>query len=312
MKTPLRFSRFVLLISILGLLIGCGKDDTATEGDPPTLTVTAVVVNGPSLTNNGEVVATDTIDFLIDVDAPAGFNSILIGGSGHSVITTSDAGVADGATLVEDATYRVLTSADDGEANASYVFVAIDELGQQSDSVRFSFEIGSIVNSYTNIMLGGFENTTTNGFLNTIENEVYALTSAILNSNNVDLLFYHQTTPGYTIAALDDSDADAAIQAQTINGDLDDFPIRNQTRFKTFSSNPDFNEVRSVTDLENAHSGNTSSSGLSSVSGLSAGNVFGFQLTTSRGEKIGLIRVNQTAGTIGSNRAIQLDIKIQP
>ena len=67
----------------------------------PSLTVSATVLNGPGVDNNGEVIATDTVDFIISVTAPAGFNSVLIGGSGNSVKTQNDA-------VIDELNYKFL------------------------------------------------------------------------------------------------------------------------------------------------------------------------------------------------------------
>lgn len=309
MRKILPLGGLIVINIILSLLTSCGKDETITEGAPPTLSVSATIVNGAALNDNGTVVATDTIDFFIDVNAPAGFNSILIGGSGHSEITSGE--VPSDSAVINDINFRVTTVKDDGEATATYIFVAVDDLGQTSDSVTFSFSVSPIVDSFSNLTLGGFQNTTTNGFLNAIENIVYSLNTAVLNSDKVDLLFYHATTPGYSIAAADDSNADATLQSQTVTGDLDDFSVQNQTRFKSFSGNPGFDAIRSVEDLENAFASN-GTSGLSQITGLTGGRVFGFQLATSRGDRLGIVRINGTAGTNATSRAINLDYKIEP
>ena len=133
--------------------------------------------------------------------------------------------------------------------------------------------------------------------MDAIENVVFSFTNAILNTEKVDLLFYHQNTPGYTIAAIDNLEADIAIEAQTSNGDLNNFSTQNQTRFKTYSGNPNFDGIRSVTELENAYSGATSSTGLSRVTNLTTNDIFGVQLASSRGGRIGIIRVIETLGT---------------
>ena len=303
-------STCVLLISTIffGLLLGCSKEDSVLAGEAPTLTVSAVIVNGDGLSNNGSVIATDTIDFSINVTAPAGFNSVLIGGADNFVIPK----IQDGATLVDNINYRVFTTNDDGGAEPTFIFVAEDDLGQQSDSVRFSFSITSIIDSYQDIILGGFENPTNGSFYASIENNVHTLSNALFNAEKIDFLSYHTSTLGYVIASVDDSGADATLESQVVGGDLDDFSTRNTTRFRTYSTSPNFNSIRTTLELENAYSGNTQSTSLSNVAGLSNNDIIGFALPNSRGARIGLLRVNQTAGTTGSDRTIRFDVKIQP
>lgn len=310
MKSISLLHPFVALSLSLLFLAGCKKDDSTLQGDPPTLTVSATVLNGSSLSDNGTVAATDTVDFSIDVLAPAGFNSILIGGSGNSVLDKSDAGAADLAMQVDDVPFRVLTKSTDGGAPASFIFVARDEIDQQSDTVRFSFNIISIADLHLNITLGGFENISFGSFYNAIQNSVSTLLSATSNSSEIDFLSYHTNATGHVIASPDDSDADIVLVSQT-SGDLDDFSVRNSTRFRMFTNDPDFGAVRTIPDLENAYSSNVQSSGLRSVSNLSNNDIIGFQTTTSRGARVGLIQIIETAGTAGNNRFIRVNVKIE-
>ncbi|MEQ9405346.1 MAG: hypothetical protein RIM99_17285 [Cyclobacteriaceae bacterium] len=132
---------FFSFLAILLLSVSCKKDSTVLSGEPPVLQVSAIIVNGPILSNNGQVTATDTVDFLIDVNASVGFNSVLIGGSGNTIITKDGAGIIDGTLIVEDLRYRVYTKTEDEDASATFIFVAVDQSGKESDSVRFSFTI---------------------------------------------------------------------------------------------------------------------------------------------------------------------------
>jgi len=311
----MKISKFLLthLALALGLVLftSCKKDESLPGGDPPTLTVSATVLSGGSLSDNGTVTATDTVDFSIDVTAPAGFNSVLIGGSGNSILDQGDAGAADLATQVDGIPFRVLTTASDGGGLAKYSFVAVDEIGQRSDTVQFSFGITSTVDFYQNVTLGGFENNSVGGFYDAIENSISNLITAPSNSSKIDLLFYHTNTSGYVIASVDDTDADMTLEAQTTS-DLDNFPTRNSTRFRTFITAPNFDAVRTIPDLQNAYSSNVQVSGLSDVTNLVSSTIIGFQIATERGARVGLIQVLETAGTTGSNRSLRFNVKIEP
>lgn len=121
--------------------MNCGKEELSLNGEVPSLSATARVLNGDLLSNGGEVNTGDTVDFFIDVIAPVGFNTLLIGGSANTFVTKNDLGVADGSTEVSDIFYRVLTTDSDDGALASFLFVAVDEIGQESDTLQFSFDI---------------------------------------------------------------------------------------------------------------------------------------------------------------------------
>ncbi|MEP1094523.1 MAG: hypothetical protein ABJG78_05405 [Cyclobacteriaceae bacterium] len=311
METSKSLTTYVALALGLVLFTSCKKDESSPGGDPPTLTVSASVLSGGPLNDNGTVTATDTVDFSIDVTAPAGFNSVLIGGSGNSILDQGDAGAAGSATQVDGIPFRVLTILSDGGGLAKYSFVAVDEIGQQSDTVRFSFDITSTVDLYSNVTLGGFENTSVGSFYDAIENTISNLITAPSNAANIDLLFYHTNATGYVISSIDDSDADMTLEAQTTS-DLDNFSSRNSTRFRTFISAPNFDAVRTIPDLQNAYSSNVQVSGLSSVTNLASTNIIGFQIATTRGARIGLIQVLETAGTTGASRSLRFNVKIEP
>ncbi|MEM7298493.1 MAG: hypothetical protein AAF391_09545 [Bacteroidota bacterium] len=298
-----------LLFALAGtlFLFSCGEDDEPVAVDIPSVNVTASV-DGTAISSGDEVVVGSEVSFNVSITAPGGVNGLDLNGTSYS---RTQLGAEAGDTQANITITSTLGETALGNT-VSFEFEAVDDAGQVSTTVTFTIDVVSpAVNSYTQVLIGGFLNSTLGSFYNAVENIVYTSNDATTNAASVDLLFYYADTPGYTIAALDNAEAEATISSQT-GGTLANFDPQNPTRFKTFLTAPDFDAVSTVAELQNAYAGDAASSDESRVTGLAQGNIFGFVLATARGEKVGIIRVTETTGTQGSDRAIEIEVKIEP
>lgn len=297
-----------LLFALAGtlFLFSCGGDDEPTV-DVPSVTVTATV-DGTTISSGDEVVVGSTITFNVSITAPGGVNGLDVNGTSFS---RTQLGAEAGDT---QASFTITSTLEETLLGATVTtsFEAVDDAGQVSTTVTFTVDVVSPpVNSYSQVLIGGFLNSTLGSFYNAVENIVYTSNDATTNAASVDLLFYYADTPGYTIAALDNAEAEATINSQT-GGTLANFDPQNPTRFKTFLTAPDFDAVSTIADLQNAYAGDADLSDQSRVTGLAQGNIFGFVLATARGQKVGIVRVTETTGSQGSDRAIEIEVKIEP
>ena len=191
-------------------------------------------------------------------------------------------------------------------------FEGVDDAGQVSETLSFSVNVTSpAVNSASAVLIGGFQNSTLGSFYDAVEDSVYTSANALMNDEKIDFLFYYSDVALYTIAALDNAEADATIESQT-GGDLDNFDPQNPTRFSTFLTAPDFDAVTNVAELIEAFEGDKDLAGESRITMLETGDVFAFILPTERGNRVGLVKVTATSGTAGSDRAIEIEVKIEP
>ncbi|MEQ8906367.1 hypothetical protein [Ekhidna sp.] len=292
------------------IITSCGKDDEPTAA-LPSVSVSATV-DGEALANGGDVSVGSSVVLNITVNAPGGVNGLDVNGDSYNRSELgAEAGDTSGSLTLN---ISAPTEGDIG-ATASFEIEAVDDLGQTSTVVTFTYTIIAApspdVNHFEQVLIGGFLNSTLGSFYDAVEDVVYNSDDAQMNDEKIDLLFYYAETPMYTIAALDNPEADVTIGQQT-GGDLDNFDPQNPTRFKTFLTAPDFDAIQTVADLESAYAGDAATSGESRVTQLAAGAVFGFELAESRGSKKGLIKVTETSGTSGSDRAITIEVKIVP
>lgn len=287
-------------------LTSCGGDDEVTFA-LPTLNITAAVGETP-VTSGDEVVVGSRISFTVAITAEGGVNGLTVNGTSYSRSQLgAEAGDTEATIIINSDLIAI--------GNGEFVFQAVDDAGQVSAEQTFIVNvIAQSVETYTQVLLGGFQNSTLGSFYNVVSNTVYTYNDAVTNSASVDLLFYYAATPMYTIAALDNAEADLTLETQTQTGDLDDFPTRNPTRFKTFLTVPDFDAISTVPELETAFNGDAASSDQSRITQLSVGDVFGFTLATDRGSKIGLIKVSAVddGSGGGSTRAITIEVKVAP
>lgn len=304
----------LLTAASLFVLTSCGEDDETPLPAEPNLNVSATSgvdsENASTLTNGGSVPQGDSVYFSISLTALGGIDNLR---AGSQIISAADLGLESGATAGSVNLFQTTASATVGSTVSSQ-FVLIDDVDQR-DTVVFEYTIAEPrspeVQTSTQVLIGGFQNSTLGSFYDAVADSVFTSANALQNDEDIDLLFYYSDVALYTIAALDNPEADATIEAQT-GGDLDNFDPQNPTRFKTFLTAPDFDGVVTAADLQSAYAGDADLSGESRITMLSDGDIFGFVLASSRGDKVGLIKVVATTGTAGTDRAIEIEVKIEP
>jgi hypothetical protein len=141
-----------------------------------------------------------------------------------------------------------------GEATLVFKVTAEGGLTAETELNVTIVESGVQVSKVTGIELGSF-NDVVGSFYNTVDNEVYAISEAMLNQEKVDFLFFKGAENINTIAAPDD---EAAADIDTFM--LDQWTTKNQTRFNLTEMDaeafdaiedihifPDFNDEEALT-----------------------------------------------------------------
>lgn len=141
-----------------------------------------------------------------------------------------------------------------GDAQLVFTVTAEGGLTAETELNVTVVESGVQVSKVTGIELGSF-NDVVGSFYNTVDNEVYAISEAMLNQEKVDFLFFKGVANINTIAAPDD---EAAATIETFL--LDEWATKNQTRFNTTDMDaeafdaieethvfPDFNDEEALT-----------------------------------------------------------------
>ena len=309
----------LLLGELVMIVISCGKDKETPTINKPTVTVTASSVSSSSgeitsLSSGDDVFKPDTVKFQVSFSALGGFNTLY---NGSNAINRNDLNLEAGTTMGSRS--FVLETKDIMVGRmVSTMFFVVDDLNQSSDTSTFEFKIvakpSSNVKSFSAIMVGGFLNADLGSFYSVLEDSVYTLANASMNSQKIDFLFYYvdMSSVRYTIAALDNSEAASTLDTQVSGGTIDRFETKNSTRFTTYMSTPNFDAVKTNEDLEKALAGDHVSMDVERVTSLVANDVFGFKLATSRGNKSGLIKVVRTddGSQGGSGRMIEINVKL--
>ena len=324
MKTLLNKLLTIAVMASLVLVYSC-TEDGETDGsdlDSPSLVVTATVGStGAAFTSGGTIAATDSIVFSFQASTPQGFN--VFRASGDVIqdleITRNDIGAS--ATEASPTLPALTAVIPEASANTtiSFDFELVDEQVTAPATASISVAVGDVpspaVDSFTETLVGGFQNTVLGSFYDAIEDSVYFFSDATDNSGNIDLVYYFVGTAGIqnTIGALDNMQTGATLEEQINGSNIDtNFPTQNSTRFQTYLVAPDFDAVETLADLQDAFDGDTELSAQERITDLQMNDVIGFTLAASRESRIGLIRVADISGTDGSNRQIQIDVKIAP
>ncbi|MEQ8364988.1 MAG: hypothetical protein RH948_19095 [Cyclobacteriaceae bacterium] len=306
----------LLLTSVFALtfLLSCSDDEEDVNlSNPPSVTVTAITGSG-ALANGGEVIAGDSIEFTIDITAAGGFNTLFFSGSlTQDPINRNDLNLDAGTTVANDIKIGwIQTTTAQVGATASIKFVASDDAGQ-TDTVDFAFSIVSPgIVSHTSKMLFGQSNANGGSFYDAVDDAVYGVNAAFQEENQIklDFVFWYGNTSQYAIGAVGDANAIIAFNNATTPVNLENLVTKNETKFKVLTTTvAEFDAINNETALMNEY-GEVAASD-TRVSGLSAGNVFGFVLDTDRESKVGLAKVVETAGIGPTDRTITIEVKIQ-
>ncbi len=311
MKKLLKNLLFFSAFASVAVLSSCGGDDEPLPAGPSV----EVEVEGVNITGTAiSAVEGETAEFTITVNAPGNFNTLNISGSTTQSIPRTDASV----TLSSEGTVATISlsytfEAGDVGQDLTWTFEGVDDnnlTGQATITATVAAAPIEVV-TFTETLIGGQSNATLGSFYDAIANEVYKYAETRdAQSANVDLLFFYGSTSGYAIASPDDATAATAFSAVSLP--LTTFATLNSTKFKVTSvTAEEFDAIGNVDELDAMFGGDVAAED-SNVTGLSADDVFGFTLSDARGSLNGLVKVVETSGTSGTDRAITITVKIQP
>ncbi len=139
-----------------------------------------------------------------------------------------------------------------------------------------------VVNKYTDISLGSFNDSENGSFYSTSTNEVFFSNDAINHQGKIDFEFYLGATNGATIAAPDDSTAATVFAALQNNN----WVTKNATRFAT--TNMSIHDFSNISNGDN-YAFPTFNGEATNVTHLESGNIIYFK--TEQG-KLGYIMLN--------------------
>ena len=126
------------VVGSFAFLYSCSDDDEDPSA-APTANVVASITAGGSLTDGGDVVAGETVEFTVNVTAEGGFNTLNVTGAVTESFSRNDLGIEAGTTTAAPS-FNYVT--DDGEIGTSltFNFEAVDDENQTVE-VSFSFNV---------------------------------------------------------------------------------------------------------------------------------------------------------------------------
>ncbi len=162
------------------------------------------------------------------------------------------------------------------------------------------------INVYTNKTLGGQENINEGSFFATDSGKVYKsvqISTSVAMQSRIDLVFFYGSMNGSTIGAPSDSIVKVAHDGNT---SLPNWSVKNTTLFS--SQNISLTKFDSLSNDSILKTLDSASFSLTRVPTLMAGKVLAFKTTTG---KIGMMHVVSTAGNMGINRTMTVNVKVQ-
>ncbi len=298
----------MMLSAMAGTLFftSCGEDEVLVTVDAPSLTLTSQLED--SYAEGEEVLLT------YGFNAPGKIGQVkfefFIGGSSQSdtTLTETELGLtAQDTTGTFDLSFNVPT----GTAGSIFAVEAtiIDRSNQQFVNDDAEFLISAAVNSYTTVLIGGFNNLTIGSFYDALADSVYSSSSvrnSVVNQGSIDFMYYFTDASQRVIASPDNAATKTTWNAQ----DSNPYPFtstENSTVFKPATSAVGFGFINSNEQIRAAF-GEVGDE-TSRVTNLAVGQFYAFRIDSDRGGRYGVFQVTAVAGN--STGSITLDVKSQ-
>ena len=289
----------VIAMAVLGgfILTSCGED-TLTPSEPTTdnpPTVISFSVNGEASTGSGNHAPAGNIEFDITFGDDIELSSYEIRESASTDIL--DSGTASGTNWLVSYTHPIRRTADNGFSNL-ITFIGTDTQGQQ---VSESYQINVVDTLYSySITLGGDQNATGSFYAAIDETgQIYTVSSAFDNQEDVDLVYFYGATNQASLAAPSDTAA-AVFSVYNLNA----WTTRNATEIH--ASTADFTGANNSLAVQDAFDASLAQS---RASNLSVGDVIAFRTVDG---VYGLISVTDIDDANGRAGTITFDVKVQP
>jgi len=281
----------IALIAMVGIFTACEEDETATLNITPDTVPDSIQV-GTEVTLKFSVIVDEKIE------------SIELR-KGTKTLDTKTDNFTDNSS--DNYSYTgVLADTADAGSELSFALIVTDN---KANEESYDFDIyvkelettGDPINTYSDKILGSYDNTTDGSSFASIDGTVYSWTDATNNSGEVDLVYFYGATNEATLAAPNDSDAESVF-------DFSSWSTQNATKFGTTTlTASDFDAIDDDVKIKEE----ASNLSATKVNKLSADDVIAFETasTSANASKKGLIKINSI--TTGADGTIDITVKVQ-
>jgi len=281
----------IALIAMIGLFTSCEDDETTNE-------IFITERNAPESIKVGD---TTELEFSIQSDADLAKIELF---KNNDRLNTKEDNFKENTSDIY--TYTFIADTSDAGKTLSFALYVIDENDLEE---RYDFEIaveeievtGDPIETYSDKILGSYDNTSDGSSFASIDGTVYSWSDASANSEKVDLVYFYGATNEATLAAPNDSDAESVF-------DFSNWDTQNATKFGTTTlTASDFDAIDDDITIKEEASDLTATK----VNQLSVDDVIAFETasTSAHASKKGLIKINSI--TTGSDGTIDITVKVQ-
>ncbi len=297
---------FAISLSVfISLLIGC-KDDKEKQAAEP-----SVFINLGEIGSSIKVL--ETIDFTLEASFPAGLKS------GMSIIwldetaldTIYNAG-KDSLLFSLNENYSLSIQPDFSGKNLKFTFQIIDVLDRVAgDTLSLAIE-ESAIQLVQNKTVAGFNNFDRGSFLSLISDTVYFNTniqSSTTLKQSIDFVFCYTTSDKRILASPNNKYIEGTVWPDQSNSLWPLFGAENSTSIFSLSETVDYDVISTAEEITDVLSGQTIA--VDSITNLSVNQLIGFQLSSGRGSKKGILKVMAVGGNSPSTATFTFDAKLQ-
>jgi hypothetical protein len=299
MKKIIVFLSAILITSVT-LFTSCTEDNTNPDLPPSISFVAGAAYISADATV--DISTNFTVKVLVEPNATSGkvVESLKVTGTFNNQLVRDTTFALNNATTME---ITFTASSTIGEENLE--FTAIDKDNQSAKiSLKITTEepvvTGDPILTWSEKIVGSWNNPTGSSFAS-INGNIYTLDQAFANQALIDYLYWWGASTSATIGS--PADTNAAKVFNTGNYKLDNWTIKNDTKFKITTVTPAaFDAMTDDKDIKDIADG----ADQTHIGGLAVDQVFAF--ITASGKK-GLIKVKSI--TEGSDGSLTMDVKVQ-
>lgn len=301
----------LILFSVVLFIASCDSDDETPAPNAPVVTIT-----GDGIENNTfEGVPGDIIDATVTVNAPGGFNTLIVKKFVNDVEETGftkreSRGTTIDETFVYDFSYTLQQSEVDQKVH--FTFDGVDEAGLTTTATLNVTTTGMPAARYTGVLLyAPLENKTSETFFSTTNGETYSMEEVLGSqeniSTNIDFGYFYGVNTEATLAAPSSYPLPDYGQAS--------WAVRNTTRIGRTSLTPGQYVEISDDDVEaisQAFEGATFGTNQQQVTNLITGEILAFETDSNKtgGSKRGLIQVKTIEAGTGSTARLEIEVLV--
>lgn len=305
----MNISRLFLVVTVVALVILASCKKVKFEEPAPITPSLSVTINGVDSLAQLVLDIGDTLKISGEVTAPLGidtYESYYVDETQFFIERYLPGNTVVNSLFMKN--YQRIIDFTWAGKEVEFTFSVTDTTGAKAEHVFILNVNESPIISRSNVVASPYGQFYKGNLYNIIGDTLYFpinVKTNVTNQKAVDLIFAHDAVAGYSVSSPADVDADT-IWNDNVNFSWP-FVSVSSTDLIKLSDQVNFDRIATAKQIVDLYKGSTTSI----LSGLYVGEIIGIQLDTSKGSKLGILRITNIVGNNKSERQITFDLKFE-